>query len=90
MAVTVIVPGVSVERIDDAVDAALGVEIQVVGRVELVGAEAAAPDNRAADGEVHAGLVGRAAAALGVDDLEVDQGHVGAVGLQAFRAACGR
>ena len=80
-AVTVMVPGVRRGADGDAIDAAFGVEVEVVGGVDLAAVVAAAPDGGAGAGEVDAGVVGGAAVALGVDDFEVDQGGVLAVGL---------
>src|SRR5208283_2141120 len=81
----------------DAVDAALGVEVRVVGGVELAAVVAAAPDGGAGAGEVDARVVGGATMAVGVDDLEVDEGDVFAVGLETVGAedwgeldGCGR
>ena len=89
-AVIVMVPGVIVERMATRLMPHSVSRIFVVGRVELRGVEAAAPDDRAADVEIHARLVGRAAFAFGVHDLEVNQRHVAAVGLQTFRAGVER
>ena len=79
----VMVPGVRVDADVDAVDAQLGVEVEVVGGVELAAVVAAAPDGGAGAGEVDAGVVGGAAIAAGVEDFYVDEGGVLAVGLQA-------
>jgi len=95
LAVTVMGPGAgsvvrtSLEADGDAVDAALGVEVRVVGGFELAAVVTAAPDGGAGAGEVDARVVGGATDTLGVDDLEVDEGDVFAVGLEALGAKDG-
>ena len=69
----------------DAVDAALGVEVEVVGGVGFAGVVAAAPVGGAGAGEIDAGVVGGAAPALGVNDFKVDEGGVLAVGAAGRR-----
>ena len=67
----------------DAIDAALGLEVEVVGGVELAAVVAAAPDGGAGACEVDTSVVGGAALALCVEDLDVDECGVLSVGLEA-------
>src|ERR1035441_151739 len=55
-----------------AVDAAFGIQVEVVCGIDLAAIVAAAPDARSRDGEIHSGVISRAAPTLGVDDLHVN------------------
>ena len=67
----------------DAVDAAFGVEIEVIDGVKNATVVTAAPDGRAGEVKIDAGLIGRAALAFSIKDLKVNKGDIGAVGLEA-------
>ena len=84
---TVTRPGADQARAHrDAVDPALQVKIEVVGRIELPAVPAPAPGRGPDAVEIPPLLEGRAALAPGVHGLDVDQRDIGAVGLPSARA----
>ena len=89
LAVTVIVPGVSVERTATRLIPQFGVQIKIVGRIDLAAVVSAAPDARAGAGKVDPRIVGRTALSFGVDHFEIDQRDVLAVGLQSLGPTIG-
>src|ERR1035437_232466 len=65
------------------------IEVGIVGGLDLAAVVAAAPDAGAFHLEVHALLERGAAVALGIHRLDIDQGDIGAVGVQSAGAGDG-
>ncbi len=66
----------------DAVDATFGVEVEVVGGVGFSTVVAAAPDARAGHDEIDAVIIGGAALTFGIDDFDIEEGDITAIGLE--------
>ena len=81
---TVIVPAEKVDRTETRLMPAFGVQVEIVGRIDLAAIVAAAPDSGSGDGEVDFVVVGGAALAFGIQDFHVDQRRILPVGLETL------
>src|ERR1019366_8871097 len=52
----------------NTIDPACGIQVEIVGRIDLAAIVAAAPDPGSGDREIDSAVVGRGSPALGIDD----------------------